>query len=362
MDVASSGHSWFGIVSSAQEAHALIEASKQGLLPRVTRRLTDEERLRFIRPGAVFVWEEEEASVKRWTDHIKWSPSRVSGAFLTYTEIPSRGDETLIKQSFAATGTNNARMHLIAYTSKAAFATGALPTASRDPLVQRMIGQMTSNRDPRDPAPRPPPGPIASTSQRTPPPPLYSYLTHPSPTQKLPTKLSPTEPNHPSHLSQRFASSSSSAPPARNHSPPGSTRAGILSAGTERLSAPEPHHQIRHVSSYPSLRNILNQEHSESQTRPSPSPPLNNDSEWARLLTWVPSSPRALTLDVTSPPLPGSATIATGTISLVCFASTAFDSRVRDNLAWSFGLLSTVTVPDVLEWEYRRGKQLGTGS
>lgn len=30
-------------------------------------------RIRLVRPGAVFVWEEEEAGIRRWTDHIKWS-------------------------------------------------------------------------------------------------------------------------------------------------------------------------------------------------------------------------------------------------------------------------------------------------
>ncbi|KAG0658995.1 hypothetical protein C6P46_005380 [Rhodotorula mucilaginosa] len=144
------GHSYFGVVSSAQEAHAILEASKLGLLPRVTRRLTDEERTRFVRAGAVFVWEEEEAGIRRWTDHIKWSPSRVSGAFLTYTEVPNRGEDSLIKQSFSAADANGSKMHLIAYTSKAAFAEGSLPFASRDPLVQHMLAQRTrTGHDPR---------------------------------------------------------------------------------------------------------------------------------------------------------------------------------------------------------------------
>ncbi|GAA5935534.1 hypothetical protein JCM10213_004051 [Rhodosporidiobolus nylandii] len=157
-----SGHSYFGVVSSAQEAHAILEASKLGLLPRITRRLTDDERLRFVQPGAVFVWEEEEAGIRRWTDHIKWSPSRVSGAFLTYTEVPSRGEGSLIKQSFSTVDSNGTKMHLIAYTSKASFHSNTLPTASRDPLIQRMLSQRASGRDPREQpdgptAPAPPP-------------------------------------------------------------------------------------------------------------------------------------------------------------------------------------------------------------
>ncbi|BGO91609.1 hypothetical protein NBRC10512_008056 [Rhodotorula toruloides] len=160
-----SGHSYFGIVSSAQEAHAILEASKLGLLPRVTRRLTDDERLRFVRPGAVFVWEEEEAGIRRWTDHIKWSPSRVSGAFLTYTEIPARGEETLVKQSFSSVDANGTKMHLIAYTSKSACANGLLPLAARDPLIQHMLALRTnSGRDPREKPAVPPPLPVAAPS------------------------------------------------------------------------------------------------------------------------------------------------------------------------------------------------------
>jgi hypothetical protein len=34
---------------------------------------TIHRRIRFVRAGAVFVWEEEEAGIRRWTDHIKWS-------------------------------------------------------------------------------------------------------------------------------------------------------------------------------------------------------------------------------------------------------------------------------------------------
>ncbi|BGP24872.1 Gluconate transport-inducing protein [Rhodotorula toruloides] len=160
-----SGHSYFGIVSSAQEAHAILEASKLGLLPRVTRRLTDDERLRFVRPGAVFVWEEEEAGIRRWTDHIKWSPSRVSGAFLTYTEIPARGEETLVKQSFSSVDANGTKMHLIAYTSKSACANGLLPLAARDPLIQHMLALRTnSGRDPREKPADPPPLSVVAPS------------------------------------------------------------------------------------------------------------------------------------------------------------------------------------------------------
>ncbi|GAA5893461.1 Gti1/Pac2 family protein [Sporobolomyces salmoneus] len=157
-ELPTSGHSYFGVVNSGEQAHAIIEASKLGLLPRVTRRLTDEERIRFVRAGAVFVWEEEEAGIRRWTDHIKWSPSRVSGAFLTYTEMPSKGPETLIKQSFSSVDPSGTKMHLIAYTNKMALSDGSLPSAAHDPLIQGMLARRSNaGRDPRQQ-----PGPLLS--------------------------------------------------------------------------------------------------------------------------------------------------------------------------------------------------------
>ncbi|GAA5948165.1 hypothetical protein JCM3765_007138 [Sporobolomyces pararoseus] len=158
-ELPTSGHSYFGVVNSGEQAHAIIEASKLGLLPRVTRRLTDEERLRFVRAGAVFVWEEEEAGIRRWTDHIKWSPSRVSGAFLTYTEVPSKGHETLIKQSFSSVDPSGTKMHLIAYSNKTALSDGSLPSAAHDPLIQGMLARRSNaGRDPRQQ-----PDPLLST-------------------------------------------------------------------------------------------------------------------------------------------------------------------------------------------------------
>ncbi|EJT97201.1 hypothetical protein DACRYDRAFT_72536, partial [Dacryopinax primogenitus] len=60
----------------------------------VTHRLSTHERLRFLQPGAVFVWEEAEAGTRgvggkgmeRWTDGLKWSPSRSNDPFLLYEE------------------------------------------------------------------------------------------------------------------------------------------------------------------------------------------------------------------------------------------------------------------------------------
>ncbi|SCZ88069.1 BZ3500_MvSof-1268-A1-R1_Chr2-1g04168 [Microbotryum saponariae] len=138
--VPSQADSYFGTITTVQDAQVILEASKQGILPRVTRRLTDDERIQFVKPGACFCWEEEEAGIRRWTDHIKWTPSRVSGAFLTYLEVPSRGDETIIKQSFSSIDPQtNSKMHLIAYNSKAAQRSGTLRSPLHDPMLQAIF-------------------------------------------------------------------------------------------------------------------------------------------------------------------------------------------------------------------------------
>lgn len=77
-----------------------------------------------------------------------FAASRVSGAFLTYTEIPANGEHTLIKQSFSSIDSQRTKMHLIAYTSRAQFA--SLPAAADDPLLQNLVRQRQQRDAGRD--------------------------------------------------------------------------------------------------------------------------------------------------------------------------------------------------------------------
>ncbi|KAG6831773.1 hypothetical protein H0H92_007925 [Tricholoma furcatifolium] len=110
----------------------------------VTRRLDSEER-GLIQPGSVYVWEERGphaeltgVGIERWTDGIRWGPSRVREGFLFYHEkkdihsqhlysgnafnagasssIPSRS--ILVKQTYTVhvdTPNGQRKWHLIAY-------------------------------------------------------------------------------------------------------------------------------------------------------------------------------------------------------------------------------------------------------
>ncbi|KAF7356391.1 hypothetical protein MVEN_00971700 [Mycena venus] len=81
---------FYGAVETTLNALRLIHAARQGLIPRITRRLDDAKRRTMIKSGAVFVFSVEESGIKRWTDGLLWSPSRIVGNFLIYREINKR--------------------------------------------------------------------------------------------------------------------------------------------------------------------------------------------------------------------------------------------------------------------------------
>ena len=173
-----------GHVRAPADAVILFEACRLGLLPRVQRRLSEKER-QSIKSGSVFVWDEREAGMRRWTDGKSWSASRVSGSFLTYREMegkrggggngyPSstptarsngartpdsgRGNESevdgvagdegpdgyrykpdgLIKQSFSITTSSGNHLHLISYYSRSHPASQQLATPSTDPSLRHI--------------------------------------------------------------------------------------------------------------------------------------------------------------------------------------------------------------------------------
>jgi len=72
---------WTGWIETTGDALLILEAARRGLIPRVTRRLVDSER-KMITSGSVFVFDEDESGIKRWTDGFFWSPSRILGNFL----------------------------------------------------------------------------------------------------------------------------------------------------------------------------------------------------------------------------------------------------------------------------------------
>ncbi|OCL05762.1 hypothetical protein AOQ84DRAFT_298311, partial [Glonium stellatum] len=78
---------WNGVIHSTQDALVIIEACLSGKLSHVPRRPHDKERGEQIKSGSIFVYEENASGIKRWTDGLTWSPSRIMGNFLVYREL-----------------------------------------------------------------------------------------------------------------------------------------------------------------------------------------------------------------------------------------------------------------------------------
>ncbi|KAK9478159.1 Gti1/Pac2 family-domain-containing protein, partial [Lipomyces japonicus] len=76
-----------GYVSTTHDALILFQACMQGLLHYVSRRPHDRERAELIRSGNIFIFNESSSGIKRWTDGIAWSPSRILGNFLVYRQL-----------------------------------------------------------------------------------------------------------------------------------------------------------------------------------------------------------------------------------------------------------------------------------
>jgi hypothetical protein len=250
---ASSMETYNGHVRTPQDAIVLFEACRLGLLPRVQRRLSEKER-QLIKSGSVFVWDEREAGMRRWTDGKSWSASRVSGSFLTYREMEGKRGATgyqapppkksngakssgssrngdsddggedgpegyrykqdgLMKQSFSITTQDNRHLHLISYyarthhehlkqpssdpnlrnivPAKGMYPEAAVNEASTIPAVTR--GPMTTSPYPSAPPPQVVVFPY--------PPPPHGYapgppIHHPYPPGTWPGSPGATPPNH----------------------------------------------------------------------------------------------------------------------------------------------------------------------
>ncbi|KAA8892904.1 Gti1/Pac2 family-domain-containing protein, partial [Sphaerosporella brunnea] len=86
----SAGHiqpSFQGIVLTSRDALLLFTQAINGRIPMINRRPHDKERGTSIASGNVFIYSEGNSSIKRWTDGVAWSPSRIMGNFLIYREL-----------------------------------------------------------------------------------------------------------------------------------------------------------------------------------------------------------------------------------------------------------------------------------
>ncbi|KAF9279321.1 Gti1/Pac2 family-domain-containing protein [Linnemannia elongata] len=140
---------FFGLIKTPIDALIIFEACRQGLAARVHRRLSDIER-QSVRSGSVYCFDEREAGMRRWTDGKSWSPSRVTGSFLTYRELDeaqgsyngkySYRQNGLLKQSFSITTVDNQKLHLISYYTADDVSSERLRnTPSSDPQLSKIV-------------------------------------------------------------------------------------------------------------------------------------------------------------------------------------------------------------------------------
>ncbi|EXA45922.1 hypothetical protein FOQG_06074 [Fusarium oxysporum f. sp. raphani 54005] len=78
---------FYGFIGDTTDALIIFEACLSGKLFHVPRRPHDRERQDLIKSGNIFVYEEHASGIKRWTDSISWSPSRILGNYLLYREL-----------------------------------------------------------------------------------------------------------------------------------------------------------------------------------------------------------------------------------------------------------------------------------
>jgi hypothetical protein len=100
---------YYGFIGSTLDALILFEACISGQIKHVSRRPHDREREHVIQSGRVFIYEENTSGIKRWTDGISWSPSRILGNFLIYRQLvkafgPGEKKKAIKKSKVGPTG------------------------------------------------------------------------------------------------------------------------------------------------------------------------------------------------------------------------------------------------------------------
>ncbi|RPB07468.1 hypothetical protein P167DRAFT_495699, partial [Morchella conica CCBAS932] len=115
-------------IESTADALKIVKACQKQYFHCVPRRPLDNERSELIKSGHVFVYEENESRIKRWTDSIRWSPSRAMTNLLVYREVFDKfkpGGRRVIRPN-----ARNPRMQ--------PYSSSGRPSSLLDPLLQAL--------------------------------------------------------------------------------------------------------------------------------------------------------------------------------------------------------------------------------
>lgn len=97
-----------GYIEDENDALLVLQATLDGRLKHIPRRPYEVERSYLIVSGSIFVFIEEISGIKRWTDGVPWSPSRISGKFLMYKELDKSVQYPPVGMNRKRTGTTSA--------------------------------------------------------------------------------------------------------------------------------------------------------------------------------------------------------------------------------------------------------------
>ncbi|KAG6157073.1 hypothetical protein E4U51_008098 [Claviceps purpurea] len=134
-----------GHIASTLDALVLFEACLSGRLNHVPRRPHDRERQDLIKSGNIFIYEEHASGIKRWTDGISWSPSRILGNFLIYRELekpfpPGEKKRALKKKKGPAGGTGKTQTS--SRSSISAFSLACTDASTSKDAERALIGSL----------------------------------------------------------------------------------------------------------------------------------------------------------------------------------------------------------------------------
>lgn len=143
-----------GFVRSSRDVCLLLEVTLSGRLPHVPRRPHERERAEIVKSGNIFIYEETASGVRRWTDGVNWSPSRILGNFLIYREtepgFPGEGGKkTALKRNRGSNGSKPTGIRKNRSSPNAAMP-ATLYTAGNQPGTYGMGENELSAMDERD--------------------------------------------------------------------------------------------------------------------------------------------------------------------------------------------------------------------
>ncbi|CAO3639802.1 unnamed protein product [Mucor hiemalis] len=128
---------FYGYIENTKDSLLIFEACKRGIIPRISRRLQDRERC-LIRSGSIFCFDEHESGIKRWTDGLIWSPSRILGNFLIYREMDDKKNSR--NSSIDEYGMRQNGVKNIGKIISRSHSLSLSPTTNEHPMIPRLLG------------------------------------------------------------------------------------------------------------------------------------------------------------------------------------------------------------------------------